>query len=216
MTTPASKGISERNRLLLTTLYRSVAGPFSVEEAGACLPFSIPRTHRFLAYLADRGWLVHVRRSLYAPIPLDAVEPGESREDPWVIAAKLYDPSYYIRGWAACEHWDLTEQIFRETIVVTTWRVRSKETEIQGFPLCIKRTSEGKTFGTKSVCRDRTRVNLSDPSRTVVDILDDPSLRGGIRHAADVVDTYFGGEYHDAPYLRTTPGGWAIVRSSSA
>ena len=194
---PVPKGMFDRNRRLLTTLYRGVTGPFSVQEAADSLSFSVLRTHRFLAYLADRGWLVRVRRGLYAPIPLDAFDPWEWREDPWVIAAKLYGPAYYIGGWTACEHWNLTERIFRETVVVTTRRVRSKETEIQGFAFRVKRTGAGKTFGTRSVWRDQARVNLSDPSRTVVDILDEPSLGGGIRHVAEMVDAYFASEHRD-------------------
>ena len=200
-TTVAPKGISERNRRLLTALYRSATGPFSVREAAAALSFTMPRTHRFLAYLAQRGWLVRVCRGLYAPIPLDAINPGDWREDPWVVASKLFGPDYYIGGWTACEHWDLTEQIFRETVVVTTKQVRSKEVDIQGFPFRIRRTSPRKTFGTKPVWRDQTRVYVSDPSRTVVDVLDDPTLGGGIRHIADMVHTYFRGEHRDDTLL---------------
>ena len=200
-TTVALKGISERNRRLLTSLYRGVTGPFSVQEAAAALSFTMPRTHRFLAYLAERGWLVRVCRGLYAPIPLDAIDPSAWREDPWVIASKLFGPHYYIGGWTACEHWDLTEQIFRETVVVTTKRARSKEADIQGFPFRIRRTTPRKTFGTKAVWRDQTRVYVSDPSRTIVDVLDDPTLGGGIRHIADMVDTYFRGEHRDDTLL---------------
>ena len=195
------KGISERNRRLLTSLYRSATGPFSVRDAADALSFTMPRTHRFLAYLAERGWLVRVCRGLYAPIPLDAIDPSAWREDPWVIASKLFGPDYYIGGWTACEHWDLTEQIFRETVVVTTKRVRSKEADIQGFPFRIRRTSPRKIFGTKPVWRDQTRVYVSDPSRTIVDVLDDPTLGGGIRHIADVVHTYFKGEHRDDALL---------------
>ena len=195
------KGISERNRRLLTALYRSATGPFSVREAADALSFTMPRTHRFLAYLAERGWLVRVCRGLYAPIPLDAIDPSAWREDPWVIASKLFGPDYYIGGWTACEHWDLTEQIFRETVVVTTKRVRGKEADIQGFPFRIRRTSPRKIFGTKPVWRDQTRVYVSDPSRTIVDVLDDPTLGGGIRHIADVVHTYFKGQHRDDALL---------------
>ena len=144
---------------------------------------------------------MRVCRGLYAPIPLDAIDPSAWREDPWVIASKLFGPDYYIGGWTACEHWDLTEQIFRETVVVTTKRVRSKEADIQGFPFRIRRTTPRKTFGTKPVWRDQTRIYVSDPSRTIVDVLDDPTLGGGIRHIADVVQTYFRGEYRDDTLL---------------
>ena len=200
-TTVASRGISERNRRVLTSLYRSVTGPFSVQEAADALSISIPRTHRFLAYLAGRGWLVRVCRGLYAPIPLDAINPSEWREDPWVVASKLFGPDYYIGGWTACEHWDLTEQVFRVTVVVTTKRVRGKDAEVQGFPFRIRRTTSKRSFGAKPVWRDQTRVNVSDPTRTVVDILDNPSLGGGIRHVADVVSTYFRVEHRDDKLL---------------
>ena len=193
----SARGISENNRRLLADLYRGVQGPFTVQEAATALSFSIPRTQRFLAYLADRGWLVRIRRGLYAAISLDAAEPGEWRADPWVVAAKLYGPSFYIGGWTACEHWALTEQIFRETVVFTTRRVRRRDVEIQGFPFRVKRAASGKFFGTKTVWRSQSRIQVSDPSRTVADILDDPALGGGIRHVAEVLETYLGGEHRN-------------------
>ena len=195
------KGISERNRRHLTALYRSVNGPFSVAEAADTLSFTTERTHRFLAYLAERGWLVRVYRGLYTPVPLDALNPGEWREDPWVIASKLYGPDYYIGGWTACEHWSLTEQIFLDTVVVTARKMRSKTAEVQGFPYRVRQAPRRKIFGAKPVWRDQTRVNVSDPSRTVVDILEEPSLGGGIRHVADVMDTYFREGHRDDEVL---------------
>ena len=195
------KGISGRNRRLLTLLHRSFAAPFSVQEAAAALRFAVPRTQRFLAYLAERGWLVRVHRGLYAPVPLDAEAPSEWKEDPWVVAAKLFGPSYYIGGWTACEHWDLTEQIFRETVVFTTRRVRSKEVVIHGYPFRIRRTPPKNMFGTRPVWRDQVRMALSDPSRTVVDVLNNPSLGGGIRHVAAVVAEYFISDHRDDALL---------------
>ena len=195
------RGISARNRHLLTSLIRSVTGPFSVQEAATALALPITRTQRFLAYLADRGWLVRVCRGLYASVPLDALHPDEWREDPWVIAAKLFGPDYYIGGWTACENWSLTEQIFLDTVVLTTREMRRKEISIQGFPFLVKHVSERRVFGTKPVWRDRTAVNVSDPSRTLVDILEVPSLGGGLRHVVDIMDRYFGEEHRDDELL---------------
>lgn len=62
-------------------------------------------------------------------------------------------------------------------------------------------TSQEKMFGTRPVWRDRTRVNLSDPSRTLVDVLDDPSLGGGIRHIVGMVNTYFSSEHRNDALL---------------
>ncbi len=52
-------------------------------------------------------------------------------------------------------------------------------------------------FGTVGVWRNRTRVQVSDPSRTLIDILDDPRIGGGVRHCADVLHEYLISQYRD-------------------
>lgn len=195
-----ARGISERNRRLLTRLHRGVSGPFTPEDASHLLSLDIRRVRRFLAYLADKGWLVRVRRGLYTTVPLDAIEPGAWREDPWVVASKVFSP-FYIGGWTACEHWGLTEQIFRETVVISGRSFRHRETEIHGFPFRIKVVREEKIFGTEAVWRGRVRVPVSDPARTVVDVLDDPAIGGGIRHVAEVLEAYLSHERRDDALL---------------
>ena len=54
------------------------------------------------------------------------------------MASRLFGPECYIGGWSACEHWSLTDQLFLTTVVVTTRRVRSSDTEIQGFSYRVK------------------------------------------------------------------------------
>ena len=190
-------GISGRNRRLLTTLHRTFSGPFSAEEAAIALALSIPRTHRLLAYLAKRGWLLRLRRGLYSLVPLEVAHAAEWVEDPWVVASKMYGANSYIGGWSACEHWELTEQLFRETVVITSRQLRSGKDQVQGFSFRVKRLKPDLIFGVRTVWRgrNRARVNISDPSRTVTDMLSDPSLGGGIRHVGDVLQTYFESEH---------------------
>ncbi len=194
-------GISGRNRRLLATLHRSISGPFSADEAASALRLTKPRTHRLLSYLADRGWLLRLRRGLYSLVPLEAARSEDWVEDPWVMASRLFGPDFYIGGWSACEHWSLTEQLFLKTVVVTTRRVRSSDAEVQGFSFRVKRVRESRLFGTRAVWRGRSRLDVSDPSRTVADLLSDPSLGGGIRHVADVLETYFDSEHFDETLL---------------
>ena len=146
-TLPTPKGISERNRQLLATLHRKARGPFTVREAANLLSLSIGRTQRFLAYLAARGWLVRTRRGLYATVPLNAVEPAHWREDPWIVASKVFSPSSYIAGWSACEHWELTEQIFREIVVVTTRRLSGASIKSRPLLVAVRRPSVGGVGG---------------------------------------------------------------------
>jgi predicted transcriptional regulator of viral defense system len=195
-----SQGISRENRALLELLHRELPAAFDVAAAGVVLGLDVERTRPLLAYLARRGWLSRVRRGLYVAVPLDARRSGEWVEDPWVVAERVFSPCY-IGGWSACEYWDLTEQMFRTILVVTARRVRDREPVIQGTSFRVTVRGEDKLFGTTPVWRDQVRVQVSDPTRTVVDILADPTLGGGMRTVADVVYAYMTGEHRDDALL---------------
>jgi predicted transcriptional regulator of viral defense system len=189
-------GISQRNRVLLEELHRHAHGSFDVTAASRILGIDHDEAGQLLVYLARRGWLSRVRRGLYVTVPLDARRSGEWMEDPWVVADRLFSPCY-VGGWSAFEHWDLTEQVFRTILVVTARRVRHRDQTIQGIPFHLTVRDPAALFGTVSVWRGQNKVAVSDPSRTVVDALDDPRLGGGIRTVADVVHEYLRSEHRD-------------------
>lgn len=189
----APGGISKQNRRLLELLHQGTQSPFSAAEAAEVLDLDRTKASALLRYLARRGWLARVRRGLYVPIPLDARRPREWQEDPWIVAARVFEPCY-IGGWSAAEHWGLTDQLFRKLIVISRRRVRERHVEIQGTPMRIKVVAEDRLFGTTPVWRGRVRVAVSDPSRTIVDVVDEPALGGGIRHVAELVEEYFVGD----------------------
>ena len=90
---------------------------------------------------------------------------------------------------------------FRTILVVTGKKMRSREPVIQGTPYRITVRAEDKLFGTTPVWRDQARVQVSDPTRTIVDVLDDPRLGGGMRNVADVLHEYFTGAHRDDDLL---------------
>lgn len=194
------EGINRENRALLERLHREIPGAFDIEHASAVLDLDAGRTRTLLAYFARRGWLSRVRRGLYVAVPLDTRRPGEWTEDAWIVAERTFSPCY-IGGWTACQHWGLTDQVFRTVLVVTGRKVRDREPVIQGTPYRVTVRSEDKLFGTTMVWRQQVRVRVSDPSRTIVDLLDDPTLGGGMRHVADVVYEYLIGEHRDDELL---------------
>lgn len=193
---PTLAGISQVYRGHLSALTRAFDGPFTAEEAAAVLAVDAATAARVTGYLASRGWLARIRRGLFAPVPLEATAPAEWRADPWLVAARVFDPCY-IGGWSACEHWGLTEQLFRDVLVVTAQPQRTSKVQLQGADFHVVARQPAALFGTRGVWRGRERVDVSDPSRTVVDILDDPPIGGGIRHVADIVAEYFRSEHRN-------------------
>ena len=193
-------GITGEYRRVVTALNREFSGPFTSAAARTKLGTTAARTHRLLAYLAERGWLVRIRRGLYAPVPLDAPIPSQFQEDPWLVALRTFAPCY-IGGWSACEHWHLTEQIFRGIVVFTVRRVRAVHAEIHGTPFRLRATREEHMFGLRKVWRRHLPVSVSDPSRTIIDILNDPPSGGGIRQVGDVLRAYFDSEHRDDELL---------------
>ncbi|MBI3939685.1 MAG: hypothetical protein HY315_02520 [Acidobacteria bacterium] len=150
-----------------------------------------------LAALARRGWLLRARRGLYLVLPLEA-EPGRPMvvEDPWVLAQAVFSPCY-IGGWSAAEHWGLTEQIFRSTLVVTAANIRSRSVRLLGHEFHLFWVPQERTGGATLVWRGSEHVPVSGPERTIVDCLRHPALCGGVRHLAQIMREYGQSREHD-------------------
>lgn len=160
----------------------------SVKDAAAVWGGSQRAAAIRLARLVRSGWLARVQRGLYYVPALDA-GPSIAAEDPWVLAATLFDPCY-IGGWTAAEHWELTEQIFRSTFVVTAANIRRRTRTSLGAEFRLVRVARARLDGVGSVWRGTTRVRVSSAERTLVDGLRDPSWLGGLRHLTDTLKAY--------------------------
>jgi predicted transcriptional regulator of viral defense system len=148
------------------------------------------RARRLLRYLADRGWLVRVARGTYATVPLSAREAGDWPVDPWVVAMRRFAPCY-VSGWSALAYHGLTEQIFRSAVVMTAKTIRRREDNSQSTPFVLRHRDHSKLFGLMVVWRDGNPVRMSDRERTIIDVLDEPALAGGMTHAAEALMAYF-------------------------
>ncbi|MFZ5558493.1 MAG: type IV toxin-antitoxin system AbiEi family antitoxin domain-containing protein [Pseudomonadota bacterium] len=181
---PAS---SARERL--SAVVRSAGEFISVDSAAAALGVSRQNAARTLARWQHQGWIARVRRGLYTLRALESSIGDTAVKDPWTLVPALFGRAY-VGGASAAHHWDLTEQLFRPVFVYTTQDVRHRETQVHGATFVGKHIGEERYFGTKTVWRDSTRVLVSDPHRTIVDLLDDPSMGGGITHVADCLHHY--------------------------
>jgi predicted transcriptional regulator of viral defense system len=191
----SSHGISGTGRAELA----SVAGRrrfISPQDVASELGVNPHVAARRLAHWAEKGWLRRVRRGLYIPVPIEAEHPGAWSQDALVVAAAVWSPCYFT-GWTAASHWSLTEQTFRTTVLKTTQRVRAVQARLLDADYLLTHTGESAmTWGLKSVWHEEIRLQIADPARTVIDILDTPRIGGGIRHAAEILGAYLDG--HDA------------------
>ena len=107
---------------------------------------------------------------------------------PWVLVPAIYTLAY-IGGRTAAEHWDLTE-LFRDIVVMTAQPVRKSQQERHGAQFTLHHIQEQNIFGTKPVWRGTSKILVSDVHRTIIDMLDDPALGGGIQHVVDCLAVY--------------------------
>lgn len=151
-----------------------------------------------LARWASDGWLRRARRGLYIPVPVDADNPAAWSEDALIVAEAVWSPCYFT-GWTAANHWALTDQVFRTTVLKTEKRVRISSTRVLDHDYLITHVNpSAMTWGLKTLWKSEVRLRVADPARTVIDILDAPRLAGGIRHGTDILRTYLN-EYSTEP-----------------
>ncbi|MBA1143874.1 type IV toxin-antitoxin system AbiEi family antitoxin domain-containing protein [Mesorhizobium neociceri] len=166
------------------------AGPVvSIDDAQKALQISRTVAAKLLSRWASQGWLRRVGTGAYMPVQLELLDAEQVVEDSWILVPVLFEPAY-VGGRTAAEHWDLTEQIFRDIVVYTQRRVNAPVVERQGAIFSVRHIAEAKVFGTQAVWRGRTRIAVSDIHRTMIDMLDDPAVGGGIQHVADCLGQY--------------------------
>lgn len=183
------KGLGKVDRERIASIIRGTDGTISVKEAAEILGVSGTDAAKMLSRWSKKGWFARVKRGLYIPVPLESRTADVPLEDPWLIAERIYSPCY-IGGWSAAEYWDLTEQIFRTVMVMTTQKPRDRGPTIKGTKFMLRTVPNKAMFGLKSVWRGRVKISVSDPTRTLVDLIDDPSLGGGIRPTVDILSNY--------------------------
>jgi len=177
------------SRSRLSRVLRASKDVVSVEVVSKTLDVDRRRAAEILSRWQRQGWLQRVGPGLYAPVPLDLAESEQVVADPWVLVPALFGDSY-IGGWTAAHHWELTEQLFKDTLVFTTRRIVKKCVAAQGVTFVPRHVSRASLFGLKTLWRGSTKVSISDAPRTLIDMLAAPEVGGGIDHAVDCVTAY--------------------------
>ena len=178
----------------IAALFRSAKTSIQIEDVPRLLSITPEEARRLMSRLEQQGWMTRLKRGVYLPLPLGVSSAEQWSEDPWILATVLYGPCY-VGGWSACEHWGLTEQIFHKTMICTTRLIRERNQNILGVQFKIKTIKPARFFGTFVVWKEQTKTLVSDPSRTIVDLLDDPLIGGGFLQAIDVFKSYMASDH---------------------
>lgn len=172
------------SRARLATVLRANKDVVSIDSTAKTLDLDRTEAAKLLSRWRAQGWLRRIGRGLYLPVPLDLSSSEQIVEDPWVLVPTLFGECY-IGGWTAAHYWDMTEQLFNETLVFTTRRVAAKRVSAQGVGFLLHHAAQNRLFGLKAIWRGTRKVNVSDPARTLIDMLAMPETGGGIDHVAD-------------------------------
>jgi len=202
-------------RAMLARLVRGAGDIVRIDDAVELLGLERIDASKLLARWAKQGWLKRIAAGVYLPVPVNALESQHVLDDPWILVPALFSPAY-ISGFSAAEYWDLTEQIFRDVVVMTAAPLRARKKTIHGVCFVLRRMDEKKFFGTRNVWRGQSKVLVADPHRAIIDMLSEPKIGGGIQHIADCFTQYLLREDRDdeelVEYARLLGNGAVLKR----
>jgi len=186
-------GIGKLDRERLAAIIRGTKGTVSVGDTARILNVASTDAAKMLSRWSKKGWMFRIRRGLYVPVPLESRTADVSLEDPWLIAERLFLPCY-IGGWSAAEYFGLTEQVFSTVVVMTVQKPRERRPVIGGTRFILRTISEKAMFGLEPVWKGQVKILVSDPTRTILDMLMDPAFAGGVRSVKDMLGNYLRSE----------------------
>lgn len=184
----------------LGLLIRDAGDIFTVAKAAVTLDISNTKSAKTLARWTKQGWLTRIRRGLYAVVPIEALDTKQAFEEAWMLIPELFSPCY-VGGWSAAEHWDFTEQMFRDICILTERQVTCKKQEIHNIPFILTHIPATMNFGTKIIWKKDKKVQISDPHKTILDMLYNPQLGGGIQHITDCFIEYVKSPHYNMDQL---------------
>jgi len=192
----------------LSTSERKIISHFSALEQNTINADDLIKLHtckletanKILSRLTQKGWLQRLKHGVYTIVPLSSETATPAIENIWPLAMDLFSPAF-ISGWSAAEHWNMTEQIFN-SVSVATLSPQKKSIQIIGnIKFRTRLLKKGQFFGTKIVWFGSKKVEIADPSRTIIDILDLPRFGGGGRHMIDIFKQYWNSDMYDSNLL---------------
>lgn len=193
-------GLSSQERKIISNFSALEKDTLNVDDLINLLSCKRTTANQILRRLTQKGWLQRIKHGVYIIVPLSSTTATPAVENIWPLAMDLFKPAF-ISGWSAAEHWDLTEQIFN-SVSVATLKPQRESIQIMGnIKFRTRKLVKKQFFGIKRVWFGSKVVEVADPSRTIIDILDLPRFGGGGRHMIDIINQYWHSDKSDPNLL---------------
>lgn len=151
---------------------------FTVEDALKTCNINRSVLWVILSRLEKMGWIERIEKGKYIIIPLGAKK-GRYTLHEFIIGSLLVEP-YCIAYWSALHYYGLTEQIPTTVFMQTISRKKKQTIEVFGIRYKIIKVKKDKFFGIRREWLEKSKVNITDKEKTIVDCLDKPQYCGGV------------------------------------
>jgi predicted transcriptional regulator of viral defense system len=162
---------------------------FTTDQARAVLKISDRDINKVLYQLTRKRWLLRLEKGKYLILPLEAGMEGLYSVHEFVVAAHLVDP-YAIAYASALSFHALSDLVPQAVVVATTRRKSDVTIEELGVSFRFVTIRPHKFFGLQTVMIEEQPIQITRPSKTLVDGLDHPELSGGIVELAKGLSRY--------------------------
>lgn len=173
---------------------------FTVTEVAKMLSITNHDASIVLSRYARQGRIMRIKQGTYIPVSERFLSPHESFSNPWIIVPTVF-PDAYIGGWSAASHWGFTDQLFETTCILTTKKIRHSSRRFSHFMYKLFKIKENQIFGTELIWQDQTKVPISDPHKTIIDMLENPKCGAGIQNTIDCFRVYISEHFKEDTFL---------------
>ena len=174
---------------------------FSTDQARAALKGPDQNVNKILYRLTHKRWVLRLERGKYLLLPLEAGTDGAYTVHEFVIAAHLVEP-YAIAYASAFSFHDLFDLLPQTVFVATTSRKDDVVVQELGLRFRFVTLTPHKFFGFQAITIEEHPVQITRPSKTLVDGLDRPDLCGGVVEMTKAIQRY-ANQYGDWQQLTT-------------
>ena len=178
------RGLTKNESRLLSSLSEKGKSIFRLKDVSDELGCTYKYAKVLTNNLAKKRWIIALSRGKNLIVPLSAGVRPRYTEHEFVIGAHLISP-YYIGYWSALNFHAFTEQTPFAVFVATTRRMRDRK--VLNVDYRFVTLKERKFFGFTPIAIGSSKVNISDPEKTIADALDHPECCGGMAEVAKCV-----------------------------